>query len=134
MLASGIIFVGLYMMLVKSGPRSSGDNLRTLGSLDLIMLASAVTLGVAPLHIYDFVMVGVLLFLVMQGGATTIVLALVGAAMVWRSDDLGFMTGFYGQGTEHFEGTRLATYGAILMMAAVFMTLRRRLALNENRG
>ena len=55
-------------------------------------------------------------------------IGVLGAAFLWRADNLGKLTGFYGAGTEHFEGSRLATLGAMLMLIAVFQTVRRRAA------
>lgn len=52
----------------------------------------------------------------------------LGAALLWQAGDLANLTGIYSHGTLHFEGTGLATFGAILMLIPVFDTVRRRSA------
>ncbi len=118
MLAAIIIMIGLYFPLVR-GRRESGGT-------ELMMLASAVTIGIAPLHVYDLVLVGVLLFALARSRPVDMAVGVLGAMLLWRAGDIAKLTGFYGSGTEHFEGSRLATIGTMLIMIAVFETVRRR--------
>jgi hypothetical protein len=115
-----VIVIALYLLLVRARPELNG--------IDLMMLASAVTIGIAPLHVYDLVLVGVLLFALTQARPLAMATGVVGAALLWRAGDLAKLTGFYGSGTEHFMGSRLATIGAVLLLIAVVETVRRRTA------
>lgn len=118
MLAAIVVVIGLYLALARGG--------RELGGVELIVLAGAVTIGVAPLHVYDLVLVGVLLFALTRSRPFDLAIGVVGAALLWRAGDIAKLTGFYGVGTEHFVGTRLATLGSVLIMIAIFETIRRR--------
>ena len=98
---------------------------RATDGVGLVTLAIAVTIALAPLHFYDMVLAGILLFFLAQARALDMGIGCLGAALLWRADDVGKLTGFYDHGTLHFEGTRLATLGAILILFAVFQTARR---------
>ena len=122
---AAILMVALYAFLVMGNRSLEGGENAGARSRLLVLLASAVTIAVAPLHVYDLPLTGVLLFVLARARPLEIVVGLFGAALLWRAGDLAKLTGFYGEGTEHFEGTRLATLGALLILAAVFETIRR---------
>jgi len=107
-------------------------NMFDLDGLETVLLATVVTLAVAPLHIYDFAILGVLLFPLAKGRPGVLALAAVGAALIWRAGDLALLTGFYDHDTEHFEGSLLATIGAILWFAAVLIFLREQRTVNHS--
>jgi hypothetical protein len=94
-------------------------------TLDALILATAVAVALAPLHNYDLVIVGVTLFAVAWGGALERLLGTLGALAIWRADDLAAATGFYNPAAQHFEGSRIATLGGILMLIAVYGAIRR---------
>lgn len=123
MAAAILLMAALYLAFGRAKAASSG--------VALTVLASAVTVAIAPLHVYDLVLVGVLLLPLAQGPGLVMATGALGAALLWRAGDLAVPTGFYSAGTEHFEGTRLATLGALLLLAATFEGLRRRPAGRE---
>jgi len=117
MLAAITAMAGLYLALARGR--------RALDETGLVVLASAATVALAPLHVYDLVLLGVLPFTLAQCRPAGLAAGALGAALAWRAGDVAKLTGFYGAGTQHFEGSRLATLGALLMLAAVFAAVRR---------
>ena len=93
-------------------------------AMSRILIAVAATAALAPLHTYDLVIVGALLIPILIAPLELLALGAFGAALLWRAGDVALVTGFYNHGTLHFEGSRLATLGALMMLAAVFLTLR----------
>jgi hypothetical protein len=117
MVVAILVMAGLAWTHIRLWPAADG--------VGPVTLAVAVTIAVAPLHFYDMVLAGILLFLLAQARALDMGIGCLGAALLWRADNVGKLTGFYDDGTLHFEGTRLATLGAVLMLIAVFQTARR---------
>ncbi|MGR3762388.1 hypothetical protein ACUXV3_19980 (plasmid) [Roseobacteraceae bacterium NS-SX3] len=89
-----------------------------------LALATALILALAPLHIYDFVLIVVLLPLLLTARGTAAALALAGGALIWRSENLAALTGFHAVEAEIFAGARLATLGALMVLAAVALLVR----------
>jgi len=120
MLAAVAIMVALCLMFARRRPVPT--------AVELVVMASAVTLGIAPLHMYDMMLVGVLLFALAESRPVDMAVGALGAALLWRADDLARLTGFYDAATQHFVGSRLATLGAVLILIAVFQAVRPRAA------
>lgn len=85
----------------------------------LVGLTSAVIGALAPLHVYDQVVILVVLPVVFHARRLWLVLGLVGAGMLLRADGLGRLTGLYDPEIGIFEGSLLATIGAILVLFAM---------------
>lgn len=120
MVAALLLMVGLAL----SPLRARADN----DGAALVVLASTVVIAVVPLHVYDLMLVGAPLFILARARSIALAAGSLGAVMLWRAGDVARVTGLYGEGTEHFEGTRLATFGSILILIAVFETIRRQRA------
>ncbi|WP_170399742.1 glycosyltransferase family 87 protein [Ruegeria arenilitoris] len=86
-------------------------------------LASAAIVALAPLHIYDFVLLAAPLALLFRGRAISIVFAGLGALLIWRSENLAGIWAFHVEGVEIFPSSRLATIGALLFLVAVIDTV-----------
>ncbi len=82
-------------------------------------LTSAVIVALAPLHIYDFVLIAVPLAMLFLGGWVSSALALCGALLIWRSENLADVWAFHVPEVEIFPSSRLATIGAIIFLLAV---------------
>lgn len=112
------------IILTCAGPmRLSRSQNPAIHSWQVISLSTAVIVAVAPLHIYDFVLLVVplpLLFCATRLGAF---FAVAGAALIWRSENLAALTRFHDLDVEIFPGSRLATIGAILFLIGVAMTV-----------
>ena len=81
-------------------------------------VATAITLALAPLHYYDFVIVACLLPAVLVSAPPFASAALLGTALIVRADELGRMTGLYDRDIKIFEGTFVSTLGAALLLVA----------------
>lgn len=86
-------------------------------------LSTTVIVALAPLHIYDFVLLAVPLPFLFCANGMGRVLLLAGAALIWRSENLGALTGFHDPGVEIFPGSRLATIGAMIFLAGMVTTI-----------
>ncbi|PWE32920.1 hypothetical protein DDZ14_07465 [Maritimibacter sp. 55A14] len=94
-------------------------------------LATAIVVAISPLHIYDFVLIVVVLPLLLRAGPGALILALIGAALIWRSENLADFTGFHAPGVDIFPGSRIAMIGAFAFLLAVAATVLR---LNRGTG
>lgn len=88
-------------------------------------LASAAIVALAPLHIYDFVLLAAPLALLFRGRIVSILFAGLGALLIWRSENLVDVWAFHVEGVEIFPSSRLATIGALLFLVAVIDTVLR---------
>ncbi len=108
------------VLLLCIGParivRATNDDVR---AWQIFGLTSAVIVAVAPLHIYDFVLIAVPLALLFRGGWASSVLAVCGSLLIWRSENLAGIWAFHAPEVEIFPGSRLATIGALLFLLAV---------------
>lgn len=118
MIASLIVIGGLCITLkyLRRGMEAQSEAQHTA---KMIIISSIAILALAPLHIYDFVLFGIVLLTLMTMSGMNLIFTGIGAFLLWRADDIAAMTGFYAHGTEHFEGTRLATLGAIIVSYAL---------------
>lgn len=82
------------------------------------IVTTAITVALAPLHFYDFVVIGVLFPAVLVSPAPSIGAAVLGAALIIRADTLGKVTGLYDPAVGIFEGSILSTIGALLLLVA----------------
>lgn len=92
----------------------------------LLAITVAVALAIAPLHTYDFVIVGPLIFALAKAPPLSQGLGVLGALLIWRADDLAEISGFHAPDVEHFPGSRIATLGAMLLLAGALAAARRR--------
>lgn len=90
----------------------------------LISLAVGLTAALGPLHYYDFVLIGTLLFPMLAARAAWRWAGIVGVVLIFRADDLGKATGLYDPQVPIFEGSILSTVGAFLMCAALWSAIR----------
>lgn len=88
-------------------------------------LASAVIVALAPLHIYDFVLLAAPLALLFRGRIVSTLVAGIGTLLIWRSENLVDIWAFHVDGVEIFPSSRLATIGALLFLVAVLDTVLR---------
>lgn len=88
-------------------------------------LASAAIVALAPLHIYDFVLLAAPLALLFRGRVVSTLFAGLGALLIWRSENLVDVWAFHVKGVEIFPSSRLATIGALLFLVAVIDTVLR---------
>ncbi|WP_377194655.1 glycosyltransferase 87 family protein [Ruegeria meonggei] len=88
-------------------------------------LASAAIVALAPLHIYDFVLLAAPLALLFRGRVVSTLFAGLGALLIWRSENLVDVWAFHVDGVEIFPSSRLATIGALLFLVAVIDTVLR---------
>lgn len=84
-----------------------------------LALVAAAVLALAPLHLYDFTLVGLLLFPLARARLALLPVAAVGFALVWRPDDVANVTGLIDPTTQHFVGTPLGVAGATILFLAV---------------
>jgi hypothetical protein len=83
-------------------------------------------LAIAPLHLYDFVMVGAMApFFLRRPSLLSSTLAIAGAGLLWRAEDIADVTGFHAPGVEIFAGSRLAAIGAALLLIGLIASLAR---------
>ena len=76
-------------------------------------------MALAPLHYYDLVIAGPLVF---AAAAAPLLPRLIGTAgwlLMLRADQLGKATGLYDKDVGIFEGSFLATIGGFLILASV---------------
>ncbi len=93
-------------------------------SLCLITLASAATIAITPLHIYDFTIVVVILFVLLPARSLEMVTRLIGFALILRANDVAKMAAFYSLDTKYYGGSKLATTGAMMLLLAVFRIIK----------
>ena len=86
-------------------------------------LASAAIVALAPLHIYDFVLLAAPLALLVRGRIVSTLFAGLGALLIWRSENLADIWAFHVDGVEIFPSSRLATIGALLFLVAIVDTV-----------
>ncbi|WP_170376769.1 glycosyltransferase family 87 protein [Ruegeria atlantica] len=86
-------------------------------------LACAAIVALAPLHIYDFVLLAAPLTLLFRGRIVSTLFAGLGAMLIWRSENLVDIWAFHVDGVEIFPSSRLATIGALLFLIAVVDTV-----------
>ena len=95
----------------------------------LVAVLVALTAAIAPLHYYDFVIVGLLVPAVLCARPVLMLAGLIGGALILRADQLGKITGLYDPEVAIFEGSILSTIGAALILIAVLAAaFRARLA------
>ena len=82
------------------------------------------TIAVAPLHYYDFVIAAVLPFVVLSAGTWPMLAGMAGGGLILRADELGKFTGLYDHDVAIFEGSILSTIGGFLICIAVYSTMR----------
>jgi hypothetical protein len=111
------ITVGIY--LLRRQREDSGSALMMSGALAAVALA--------PLHIYDFLVIGVCAQYLRRLPIGESALAALGAGLMWRSENLARATGLHDANAEIFPGSALATLGA-LMIATAIVVARLRLA------
>lgn len=91
----------------------------------VVSIATAALLAIAPLHYYDFMLAAVLLFALLSNASwRPMVVGLAGAALIIRADQLGGALGLYDPEVPIFEGSLLATIGAILLGVSVYFAVR----------
>ena len=88
-------------------------------------LTTAITITFAPLHFYDFVIVGVLYPTLLVAPAPAIGAAFLGTGLIFRADALGKATGLYDPAVGIFEGSILSTVGAGLLLVAAWSACSR---------
>jgi hypothetical protein len=130
-MASAAITLAVAMGLCLTANRWSA---RELDTADRMALTAAVCVALAPLHHYDLVLVGAALLPLARGRPWDWALAAAGAALLWRADSLAGITGFYDASAQHFEGSRLAGIGALLLLAAVARAIGRPEPTDESAG
>lgn len=114
------------VLLACVGPtRLCRSSDRSVHSWQLYGLSTALIVALAPLHIYDFVLLAVPLPLLFCANGMGRVLLLAGAILIWRSENLGALTGFHDPSVEIFPGSRLATIGAMIFLAGIATTVSR---------
>ena len=94
-------------------------------SWQLYGLSTTLIVTLAPLHIYDFVLLAVPLPLLFCANGIGRILLLAGAALIWRSENLAALTGFHDPSVEIFPGSRLATIGAMIFLVGITITISR---------
>ncbi|MCO6511507.1 MAG: DUF2029 domain-containing protein [Aridibacter famidurans] len=118
--AVALVFVAMICFLLA---RKSERDRRLAISVPVI---TAVCLALAPLHTYDFVIVGVLPFSFfsfrLRSGPSVAVLAALGFVLVLRPENLALATGFFPSGVEIFPGASIASWGAVLLMASMLIS------------
>ncbi|MBI1250513.1 MAG: DUF2029 domain-containing protein [Alphaproteobacteria bacterium] len=120
-LAIALAILAATLALVRAPLRAQG------GEVLAIALAGAAMVAFAPLHLYDLVVIAIAAaVLLRQARGAPLMLAALGAAMIWRAEDIADFTGFHAPGADVFAGSRLATLGAIVVFAAFVMMLRAR--------
>lgn len=87
----------------------------------LIVVLITLTVALAPLHYYDFVIVGLLVPAVLCAPLVPMLTGLIGGALILRADQLGKITGLYDPEVAIFEGSILSTVGATLILIAVLV-------------
>jgi len=115
--------VGAVLALFATAWRAARDVETVVAAVSLTLVA------LAPLHLYDLVLVGAtLMWLAREADARMLGLAAFGAALMWRAEDVADRTGFHSPIADVFAGSRLATIGALVMALALFWALRARAA------
>lgn len=89
-----------------------------------VTLLTVLILFAAPLHYYDFVIIGVLPFAIIGARGLAIGAGVLGGTLILRADDLGEKVGLYDPDVAIFEGSILSTIGGALLCLAVFSALR----------
>ncbi len=114
--AIALIIACIASLLVLRRANQFSDGARTW-QIAAIMVSSLVAFG--PLHVYDFVLVTLPVLLLLVGRGVFLWIGAAGWALIWRSENLAALTGFHADDIDIFAGSRLATYGAIIVFAAV---------------
>ena len=91
-----------------------------LAASDQAVIALLVVLALAPLHIYDFTLFGVVVFTLAGSRRFGLALGLLGAAFCLRPSDLQIWLENGGP-VSLFPGTTLATWGALFMLVAALL-------------
>ena len=83
-----------------------------------VTVSTAAIAAFGPLHFYDLVIIACLLPAVLIAPPLCTAGALLGAAIIVRADTFGKATGLYDPNVAIFEGSILATVGALLLFVA----------------
>jgi hypothetical protein len=108
------VCVGLFILR-----RTRADNAPALFQAGVLVAIAA-----APLHIYDFVILGLALDRLMRLKRPALWIALVGAALLWRSENIARTFGLHAAEAAVFPGSLLASLGALAIGVAVLIVAR----------
>jgi len=124
-LATVLILLFVFRRNIKTA-RDSTD-----GGVVGIGLTAVTLIALAPLHLYDLVLVGVAVpFFLTRMRRWSLLPILLGAALMWRAQGIADFTGFHSPEAIVFSGSRLAAIGgAGILAGAVWMLLDRRAAM-----
>ncbi|WP_413874326.1 glycosyltransferase 87 family protein [Albidovulum sp.] len=114
------LIVGAAIALHRRRPVSPEYRESGLAAGDQAVIALLVVLALAPLHIYDFTLFGVVVLTLAGSRGFGLVLGLLGAALCLRPSDLQIWF-VNGGPVSLFPGTTLATWGALLMLVAALV-------------
>ena len=107
-------------VLLTTGPLRCNRSPNTaVRAWQTVSLTTAALVALAPLHYYDFVIAGPLVFAV---AAAPLLPRLIGAAgwlLMLRAQQLGTATGLYDKDLDCCEGSFLATVGGFCILASV---------------
>lgn len=123
--AATVITLVIILALCYGPTRLTRANDANEHSWQVFGLASAAIVALAPLHIYDFVLLAAPLALLFRGRIVSTLFAGLGALLIWRSENLVDVWAFHVEGVEIFPSSRLATIGALLFLVAVIDTVLR---------
>lgn len=118
--AALLITLALALVLSLGPLRPAPEAAPSVRAWQLVAIIVALIVSLGPLHYYDFVLVGVLVFPMLAAGPLFQLLALVGTAMILRADQVGAATGLYDPKVGIFEGSLLSTWGALLILPAIW--------------
>lgn len=113
--------VTLGVAIFAWGTLAHVDGLRASESRTWKMLATtlACIIAMAPLHVYDVVLVALPIYLFLVIGPVSRILLAIGVAVIWRSENLAVISGFQPTDVDIFSGSRLVTIGAMVVLVAI---------------
>lgn len=100
------------------------DTTQASYSQKAIFLASACLTAIGPLHLYDFLLVAVYLYVIALGSTLAFAIGALGCMVLLRAEDVAAYIGFYSPETLYYKGSCLATLAAWFILLAVCMTFR----------
>lgn len=121
--AATIITLVIVLALCSGPTRLTRADYVNVKAWQVIGLACAAIVALAPLHIYDFVLLAAPFALLIRGRIVSTLFAGLGALLIWRSENLVDIWAFHADGVEIFPSSRLATIGALLFLVAVIDTV-----------